>query len=146
MRTLTTLACLSTLLLTACGNPNEGYYDANGNYIPPANTTTEVQRRHSPSPAAHMDERYSDRRMGRYREPSDYDRYDRYDRRGYYDYNGYYVSNDDRYMDVPAGMFPPRGMCRVWFTDRVPSDQPAIESCDGIHARVPAGAYVIYGG
>jgi hypothetical protein len=51
-----------------------------------------------------------------------------------------------RTMNDHSCMFPPRGMCRVWFTKRAPANQPAIESCNGIKSRVPAGAYVIYGG
>jgi hypothetical protein len=143
MRIGTSLICLSALsLLTACGNPNDGYYDANGTYIPPANTTTEAQRIHAPSPTEHMGEYYADHRYGHYVEPSSY----YYDRRGYYDYYGNYYSSLASGAGVPEGMLPPRGMCRVWFPDRVPSEQPKIESCNDIHARAPMGTYVIYGG
>ena len=52
----------------------------------------------------------------------------------------------DSGLTVPKDMFPPRGMCRVWFVQSTPFEQPDIESCNDIKSRVPAGAYVIYGG
>lgn len=140
MRTLTSLACVSLIsLLAACGDNQR--YDANGNYMAPPNATTEAQRTHSPSPGHSSDDYYGDRNHGRYADGAPYT----YDRRGYYDNNGYYVTNDSG-LNVPQDMFPPRGMCRVWFTDRSPANQPAVESCNNIKSRVPAGAYVIYGG
>lgn len=138
MRTFATVACLSTVLLTACGMPEQGYYDANGNYIPQTNITHDAQRNMAPNPSANTGDYYADRRNGRYDEPANYKR------RGYYDYNGYYVTVDN--SAVPVDMFPPRGMCRVWFVERSVENQPAIESCNGIRSRVPVGAYVIYGG
>jgi hypothetical protein len=150
MRAVKYLACLSALALLA-GCATEGYYDDNGNYVPPANATTSAQRNHSPNPG-HDGDYYRDNdypRHARYDSRYDYAPaagapYYTYDRRGYYDYNGYYLEGD---VDmVPESMFPPRGMCRVWFTDRAPAAQPRIETCDNIRARVPAGAYVIYGG
>ncbi len=138
-RSLAVLACISLVsLLTACG-PSNGYYDSHGNFIP-AETTPKNARNN-------MDYAHPDHDS--YQNSWDYDdhyaAHVHYDRRGYYDRNGDYVVG---YSDhnVPENMFPPRGMCRVWFTERSPSDQPAIESCDGIKSRVPAGAYVIYGG
>lgn len=136
MRIIPTLAALPLLaMLAACGS-TDGYYDANGNWVAPANATTHAQRTHSPSPGHrehHPRERGYDERAVTY------------DRAGYYDYNGYYVSAPER-MSVPQEMFPPRGMCRVWLPERMPQYQPRVESCEGIHSRVPAGAYVIYGG
>lgn len=132
-RGLLWLACLSlTSVLTACGTPDGGYYDRNGNWIA-TNTPRNMEGgKHPPLPGGTYNPAYYD---------DDY----MYDRRGYYDVNGYYVT-DIRGTVVPESMFPPRGMCRVWFTNRVPADQPAVESCVGIRSRVPAGAYVIYGG
>ncbi len=151
MRTITTLATLSLVaLLSACGMPNDGYYDANGNYVPPPNATTDAQRFRAPDPGRSYRHDHDRDRAGYYEErpvvvvPPGAPAYI-YDRAGYYDYNGYYVTFDDR-MEVPQGMFPPRGMCRIWLPGRVPSKQPAIETCNNIQARVPAGAYVIYGG
>jgi len=66
-------------------------------------------------------------------------------RAGYYDHNGYYIAADSG-PRIPEGYFPPRGMCRIWFTDRPAGAQPGIESCAGIRSRVPEGAYVVYGG
>jgi len=137
MRPLNLLACISAASLLAACATQSGYYDANGNYIPPANHTTDAQRVHSPAPGG------TGNTSGYYVDRTD--RVYNYDRRGYYDYNGYYIA-DVRGMGVPNSMFPPRGMCRAWFPDRVPADQPNIESCNGINSRVPAGAYVIYGG
>lgn len=131
MRTLTKLACLSALVLVAaCEDSNKGYYDPNGKFIPYTQQT--------PTPFEHnvtLRERSA-------HEARNY----AYNRRGYYDYNGYYIAPGSGSFVVPANMFPPRGMCRVWFIERDPASQPAVESCEGISARVPAGAYVIYGG
>ncbi len=142
MRIIPSLACISALsLLAACGG-QDGYYDNNGNYIAPPNATTDAQRVHSPSPGQSSGDYYRERHPHkRHGNGKPYN----YERRGYYDDNGYYIDGNDE-LNVPEDMFPPRGMCRVWFTDRVPSRQPGIESCTNIRSRVPAGAYVIYGG
>jgi len=126
------LACVCLVpLLSACGTPSDGYYDANGNYIP-YNRYNREAHDHAPLPGGpHPD--YSDHG------------YYTYDRAGYYDYNGYYISMDNG-PSIPEDMFPPRSMCRVWFPERPVARQPAIEDCAGIKSRVPAGAYVIYGG
>lgn len=149
MRTLTLLTCLSgAVLLSACGYPDYGYYDANGNYVPAPNATTEAQRVRSPSPGQPHHDYYRDRYDNTYygdRRVVETTTTYTYDRPGYYDYNGYYVGERGAF-NVPRGMFPPRGMCRVWFPDRLPENQPPVETCVGIRDRVPAGAYVVYGG
>lgn len=127
-------------LLVACGPDHRGYYNKNGNYVSTNDTPYNKSKNAYPpmpggNPNAQEDREYS-REYGDNRQ---------FTRRGYYDYNGYYMANDSG-LSVPANMFPPRGMCRVWFNDRSPSDQPAVESCGEIRSRVPAGAYVIYGG
>lgn len=138
MRTVTLLACISLAsLLSACGGPSEGYYDANGNYVRNSSYNKETR--------AYEPIRSEDRNNPRIDDSSPIHSTTTYDRRGYYDYNGDYVEREDG-LNVPQDMFPPRGMCRVWFKDRVPANQPSVESCDGIKSRVPAGAYVIYGG
>jgi hypothetical protein len=133
-KTSTTIRLLSSValltLISACGTPNGGYYDHNGNYI-----ATDTPRNMQDSTSVHPP------LPGGVDDTDDY----HYTRRGYYDYNGYYIPKDSG-LSVPADMFPPRGMCRVWFTNRPLEQQPSIESCDGIRSRVPAGAYVIYGG
>lgn len=138
------VVCASfALLLTACGGTDGGYYDANGTFIPTDTPYNMQKRGHAPLPGGNPN----------YREDPDYryhaadNDYDapRYTRRGYYDYNGYYIPKESG-LNAPASMFPPRGMCRVWFVDRPVSDQPPTEPCAGIRSRVPAGAYVIYGG
>jgi len=132
MRTVISLACISLLsLLSACATPDAGYYDANGNWI--ANNPNNANHSHAPLPGGTHD--YRDDNSSAYT----------YDRRGYYDYNGYYIDQNGG-LSVPQDMFPPRGMCRVWFTQRDLVNQPPVESCNDIRSRVPAGAYVIYGG
>jgi hypothetical protein len=150
MRALLSMTCLSLVtLLTACDG-NNGYYDKNGNYIPPANTTHDAQRNRPPAPGGVTNNDHHARPAPAY--VAENPRVTRtttttytYDRAGYYDYNGYYIAEGSG-LTVPKEMFPPNGMCRVWFTDRLPENQPNIESCNGINYRVPAGAYVIYGG
>jgi hypothetical protein len=137
-RTLTAIACLSLVsMLAACGNPNEGYYNSSGKFIDTSHNGT-LQPRPPVmgiAPQNARNESYPER----------YSDDVRYTRRGYYDYNGYYMAKDSG-LNVPVDMFPRRGMCRVWFTDRDMLEQPSVESCEGIKSRVPAGAYVIYGG
>ena len=160
MRALVSLTCLSLLtVLSACGG-NNGYYDANGNYIAPANTTHEAQRNRPPVPGGVTNRDYYPDPTPAYvvAEPSvtrttvNEPGVSRtttttvvYDRAGYYDYRGFYIPEAST-LNVPKSMFPPHGKCRVWFVDRAPEYQPRIESCNGINYRVPAGAYVIYGG
>jgi hypothetical protein len=143
MRKLTTLACVSVMaLLSACGTPNDGYYDANGNYVP-NNPYNRTAHDHSPLPGGTAEHRYDNPNRGvTTTTTTTYN----YDRAGYYNQYGEYVGMDNSNVVVPNDMFPGRGMCRVWFPDRVPPNQPGIESCNGIQSRVPAGAYVIYGG
>jgi hypothetical protein len=124
--------------VTACEQgTNTGYYDGNGNYVPtdtPYNMRTGA---HSPMPGGNDNVSY-DRENNR-------SEYQHYTRRGYYNHDGYYMAKDSG-IKVDKNMFPPRGMCRVWFANTIASEQPDIESCDDIRQRVPAGAYVIYGG
>ncbi len=127
-RTTLPMLTLATLL-AACGVPSDGYYAADGTFVS-YNRDHRSSYNHSPDPAA-VDAYHADTY--------------RYDRRGYYDYNGRYVTAETS-LNVPPEMFPPAGMCRVWFIDRELSNQPPVESCDGVRTRVPAGAYVIYGG
>ena len=126
MRILPTLACVSiATLLSACGQASDGYYDANGRYM---YYTTENRSAYNHGPLNEASMPYT------------------YDRRGYYEYDGRYIEQAEYTPNVPKNMFPPRGMCRVWFTDRPLRNQPPVESCNTIRTRVPAGAYVIYGG
>ena len=68
-----------------------------------------------------------------------------YVKAGYYDANGFYIAPGFG-PSVPQAMLPPSGLCRIWYPQRAPQDEPGIQSCDGIRSRVPMGAYVIYGG
>lgn len=140
MRQAPSLLCVSLLaLLSACGTPSDGYYDANGNYIP-YNRYNREAHDHAPLPGGTREYRDDGRPVAYTTTTTTYS----YDRPGYYDRNGYYSTISG--VRAPEDMLPPRGMCRIWFPDRVVGDQPGIESCSGIEARVPAGAYVIYGG
>jgi hypothetical protein len=156
MRTSTSLACVSLLtLLSACAAQPDGYYDANGSWVTTGGVANpKVAQDHAPMPGGPYNEYnnghtvYND---GYATAPTAYSTTTtyHYDRAGYYAPDGTYVGADytsAMVVPVPTDMFPPHGMCRVWFSSRAPNDQPAIESCDGIRARVPAGAYVIYGG
>lgn len=140
MRILPSLACLSLLsLLAACDEPSRGYYDESGRYIyNSSNSSAPFQHDVTTRDHARNDAAYHHAR----RDEGTYT----YDRRGYYDYEGTYSATYNNGMTVPSTMFPGRGLCRVWFADRTLSNQPAVESCTNIKQRVPAGAYVIYGG
>ena len=144
MRTVSSLVCISLVsLLSACGTPDDGYYDHAGNWI--ANNPNNANRSHAPLPGGtrnSQDSAYdNDYPATTTTTVTTYN----YDRRGYYDDNGNYIGRNSDFT-VPQELFPPRGMCRVWFTDREVDDQPGIESCKGIKSHVLAGAYVIYGG
>lgn len=147
MRTIYLTSLASVALLSACTSPN-GYYDANGRFISTVNNTPRKEQVHTynaaePTAVVHQ-------------HPATYDSNGiltrtttvtyTYDRPGYYDASGNYYTVVETGPQVPADMFPPRGLCRVWFTNRPIESQPAVEACDGISGRVPAGAYVIYGG
>ena len=124
-----------TMLVGACAPA--GYYDSNGDYR--SYGASDSYRHNKPvasAPPGGESRNY-------YEEPSHTTVI--YDRAGYYDRNGYYIS-DERGPHLPDSFLPPHGMCRVWFSGRELSDQPAVESCRGIQSRVPSGAYVIYGG
>ena len=160
MRKLLPIACLSLVTLLAACETHNGYYDANGNYVPQANTTTVAQRTHAPYPGGERNSQYyyapapvadagttttyvdtTPERDGMRRTTTTVYSYDR---PGYYEYNGYYVTPPTAL--APSAAFPGHGLCRVWFPGRAVEAQPPIESCSNINARVPAGAYVIYGG
>lgn len=140
-RTSSKFSCIIVLLLlTACGEPMNGYYDSKGNFV-----STEMQNNTNNTPryigSVRNDEKYArsqDRRNHRRLHPQ-------YDRLGYYDHTGHYVA-DDGILNVPENMFPPRGMCRIWFVERPVAEQPGIETCSGIESRIPTDAYVVYGG
>jgi len=129
---------LTASLLSGCATPDNGYYDANGNWIP-YNRYNREAHEHSPLPGGTYDSRYD--RAPVTTTVTTYT----YDRPGYYDYNGYYIAPGGG-LNVPPEMSPPHGMCRIWFSERTADSQPPIETCEGIRSRVPMGAYVIYGG
>lgn len=133
--TRTAIVCLSLFSILGACSANNGYYDAKGNYISSRssyNTNDDRTGRTHHEDTTHTDD-------------DDHSEYSHYDHRGYYDRNGDYITKKNG-LNVPENMFPPRGMCRVWFANRRVSEQPDIESCKGLTSRVPSGAYVIYGG
>lgn len=145
---LTIAACVATAALLAACNDAGGYYDAQGRYIPYTATTSSTEpandgnsiNQHNPRSTYTYSSDVMRPALGASDMPPQY-----LNRRGYYDYNGNYVTTDLS-RPVPTNMFPPKGMCRIWFTDRAPNMQTPVESCDYIGRRVPSGAYVIYGG
>lgn len=173
MKYLRAALCLTLLGLSACAGSYDGYYDANGTYHPenPYNAQNHSkppipggpQNYNAPYPGDHRAD--YDRRYERdaYREEMayaspprrhDYGRTNaatttvttyHFDRAGYYDRNGYFIA-EGYGPNVPRHMLPARGMCRVWFPERPAQYQPAAETCEGIHLRVPDGAYIVYGG
>jgi len=133
----TVLRCVSVAsLLSACAAPYGGYYDANGDYVAYENKET---RDYEPTPGGHNNPRYDDSRPT-YTTTTIYAD----DHPGHYDYYGNYIPEDETF-EIPPDMYPPHGMCRVWFMNRLPDHQPPVESCVDIRARTPAGAYVVYG-
>lgn len=134
--TLSLLFCAAAL--GACGSDN-GYYDSKGNYV------SKESRYGSQTGAQYVDStQYADHYE--VRTQSDYpNQYAGYHRLGFYDHNGQYIVSDNA-LSIPKTLYPANGLCRVWFINRIPSQQPPIETCDDIKSRVPAGAYVIYGG
>ncbi len=140
MKLVTALTSLTLLTLTCACQP-AGYYDSNGEYHTYGRSDT---YRHDKAIA----DAPSDETGTYYAESSTASPTTTviYDRAGYYDRNGYYISPNRGPRGVPADFLPPRGMCRMWFSDRRLDDQPPVESCRGIQDRVPDDAYVIYGG
>ena len=49
-------------------------------------------------------------------------------------------------LGVPYDKMPPPGLCRVWYPNRQPRNQPPIGDCDYLAARLPTGAQLIRGG
>ena len=47
---------------------------------------------------------------------------------------------------VPPGHMPKPGECRLWYSGKPPGQQPKPQSCASLRGRVPAGAFVLYGG
>jgi len=139
MNTLTKIGCLSLAALMA-GCVPAGYYDSNGVYRSYGKSDSFRNEHAMAGTPETSTTTYSDEYAVA---PSTTTII--YTKPGYYDRNGYYIAADSG-PHVPEDLFPPRGMCRVWFTDRAVSYQPPVESCNGIQSRVPAGAYVIYGG
>ncbi|AZL73503.1 tetratricopeptide repeat protein [Pseudomonas oryziphila] len=45
--------------------------------------------------------------------------------------------------EIPRGLRPPPGKCRIWFPDRPPGHQPAPVKCKKLKGRVPMGAYLV---
>lgn len=136
---LISLACAALTVVSACSSePTAGYYDSNGRYVPynPQNRNAAI---HAPNSAAMRDGEEETYNVYRTRVVRPYDR------TGFYDYNGFYIALDGG-LEIPQDMFPPEGMCRIWFLNRPYDKEPQPESCTGIQSRVPRGAYIVYSG
>ncbi len=117
MRTLPSLACVSLIaLLSACGEPSDGYYDADGRYI---DTSANSE------PGVHnVTLRDREKRANR----------THYSRRGYYDYNGNYIDSDEDNLNmVTSG-----GQASIplaWAIASVNKDIDYIETISSIASR-----------
>jgi hypothetical protein len=47
---------------------------------------------------------------------------------------------------VPPGPYPKAGECRLWYSGKPPGQQPKPQSCSSLRGKVPAGAFILYGG
>lgn len=148
MRALPLLTCFSLMsVLSACGTQGD-LYDSKGNRVDNPNNPYPYNNSDYPnSRNSYYDRDYDNRASSQNRRVSTTTTTTtyKYDRPGYYNYDGSYIGTEIDFI-VPEDMFPPRGKCRIWYSDRDPSDQPRVQSCKGIKSRVPDGAYVIYGG
>ena len=156
MKIATKIAACASVLIGAAACAPDGYYDSRGNYHwagAADDYSNSAYYGHGMSGSTyHGNNYYVDNSAAR-GDSSKVVGYDRardpevrpYRRAGYYDYHGEYVAYADGPVVARAYM-PPRGKCRVWYPDLPAVEQPPIESCVGIQYRVPAGAYVIFGG
>lgn len=163
MRRLPLLALLSaTALLGACDpHYDNGYYDANGNYVASTNVATGGQRNHNNDPWPGKPVGYYDDSNNYNNDPSyvpphhvvrttrvvttDTDGTYLYELPGVYNLQGDYLGTSASY-GVPSSMVPSRGMCMVYFPHRMTYDQPQPQSCDGLMDRAPNGSLIVFGG
>jgi hypothetical protein len=47
---------------------------------------------------------------------------------------------------VPPGHYPKPGECRLWVPGKPPGQQARATACANLRGKVPAGAFVLYGG
>ncbi len=55
------------------------------------------------------------------------------------------LTPDGGTFQIPAGHYPPPGMCRIWLPELTPVQQDAPGACDDLEREVPPGAYLVYG-
>lgn len=53
------------------------------------------------------------------------------------------ATQDSDALEIPRGMRPPPGKCRIWFPDRPQAHQPAPVKCKKLKGRLPLGAYLV---
>ncbi len=46
---------------------------------------------------------------------------------------------------VPAGYYPPSGLCRIWYYDLAPDQQPPAGDCRRLRSQLPVGARLLKG-
>lgn len=95
------------------------------------------------------DDRRGDDRRGRdddVYEDDDYGRDNRGNGRG--KKKGHYKNGKAGYrtVSVGRGYYPQQGACRLWYHGLPTRAQPRVTSCDRLYGRVPAGAFILYGG
>lgn len=163
---LTLLACVSAVTMLAACDPHydNGYYDANGNYVASTGVHKGAQRNqnnatwpgkpigyYNDSNNYNNDPAYRDttspRRVVRTTHvvTADTDTMYLYQLPGVYNLDGDYLGTTSAY-GVPSSMVPSRGLCMVWFPKRRTYDQPSAQNCEGLMQRAPAGSYIVYGG
>ena len=163
MRRFTTLlACVSTVALLAACDPHydNGYYDANGNYVSSENGANVTQKNHN-------NDVWPGKPIGYYNDSNNYnndpsyvppahhvvrtttvttdDGAYLYERAGVYNLQGDYLGSASS-NGIPSRITPSRGMCMVYFPDRMNNDQPQPQSCNGLMEHAPAGSLIVFGG
>lgn len=57
----------------------------------------------------------------------------------------YGFQQGDDELRIPRAYIPKPGQCRIWFSERPASQQPAPGRCKKLQRRVPPGAYLVRG-
>lgn len=119
-RTLITLSLMSALM--ACADSS--YHDSNGMYR--SGTIKNDDFRHEQHVMAGSPSRVIPLTQASYRQA------------GYYDRHSKFIAAMDGGPHVEKQYHPPRGMCRLWFVDRIAENQPDVDYCAHVHTTVPA--------
>ena len=163
MRRLPLLLALaaSTALLGACDpHYDNGYYDANGNYVSVPDTHVGADRNKAAwpgKPIGYYDDSNNYNNDPSYVPPArrvvrttrvvttDVDGTYVYELPGVYNLSGDYLGTAAQ-NGIPSRIAPSRGLCTVYFPDRMNYDQPNPQSCNGLMERAPSGSLIVFGG